>query len=113
MADSAIVAPISAPVLPPSEPDRPFPTSAERSASETLWHLAPDPPCTESKTNDAGACNMRPAIFAVALILSGCSSFGCTGLEGWLGSDADKARCGDSALMFPVYSVPTWIPGER
>ena len=57
---------------------------------------------------------MRLAIFAVALILSGCRSIGCTGLEGWLGSRADKARCEDSsAVIVPVYSVPTWIPGER
>ena len=56
---------------------------------------------------------MRPAIFVVALIVSGCSSVGCTGLEGWLGSHADKARCADSAIMFPVYNVPTWIPGDR
>jgi hypothetical protein len=55
---------------------------------------------------------MRPAIFALALILSGCSnSSGCTGVVGWI--DADKARCDSDAVTFPIYSVPTWIPGGR
>jgi hypothetical protein len=57
------------------------------------------------------ACDVRPAIFAVALILSGCSSSGCTGPNGWI--DSDNARCNSNAVTFPVYSVPTWIPGGR